>query len=55
LIETLADNVSPHGCSDYLLISCIGFLEEKFIAGGFSGEGKGCEGVHDEVDPEHLD
>lgn len=35
-------------------VPSVGFSVEQFVSGDFCGQGKRCEGVHDEIDPQHV-
>ena len=54
LQASLKNDIFPHVGSDEVLESGVRGSLEEIITWGFSGEGEGGEGVHDEVDPEHL-
>ena len=54
LIDALTDDVSPHDWGNDDIVSAIGRLVEEVITGGFSSKSEGSEGVHDQVNPEHL-
>lgn len=54
LEECVCQNWSPHERSNDVLLSGIWHSFKELIAGRLCCEGKGCEGVHDEVDPEEL-
>ena len=55
LIDGLTKDISPHDTIDEVLVSAIGLSLEEFIFGGFSGKGQRSKGIHDKIDPEHLD
>ncbi len=55
LQQTLSDNVLPHVSSDQTLKLRVGLSGEKLIGGRLGGQCQGGQGVHDEVDPQHLD
>ena len=54
LQDSLKDDIFPHVGSDEILESRVGGSLEEIVTWGFSGEGERGEGIHDEVDPEHL-
>jgi hypothetical protein len=51
----LTDDEFPHLVGDETFTLGIGLALEELFTGGLSGEGKRGEGVHDKVDPQHLD
>ena len=51
----MEDDKFPHLGGDKAFSLGVGFSLEEFVAGGLGGEGEGGEGIHDEVDPQHLD
>jgi len=55
LVEGLAGNVAEHNRSDDGVTSWVGLVFKELVAGRLSGKGEGTAGVHDQVDPKHLD
>jgi len=55
LVNSVAENVSPHDWGDDKVILLVWGSKEDFIGWWFSGKGESAEGIHDQVDPEHLD
>lgn len=54
LVESLSEDVSPHDCIDDLGgLACWLAIQEGIIR-RLSGKGECSEGVHDQVDPKHL-
>jgi len=51
----LTEDVSPHDLVHDFVVTAGGLAVEQSITRRLSGEGKGSEGVHNEVHPEHLD
>lgn len=54
LPNSLADDVLPHVGSNQTLESWIWFSLKKVFSWRLSGQGQRGEGIHDEVDPQHL-
>lgn len=54
LINSMSDNVSPHDWGNHVLSLSVGFSVEQIWSGFLSGEGERGEGIHDQVNPEHL-
>lgn len=54
LIESMSKDVSPHKFGHDWCIFVIRLSSENIISWWFSGESESCEGIHDKVDPEHL-
>ena len=50
----LSDDVLPHVGSNQALEARIRFAFEKVITGRLSCEGERGQGVHDQIDPKHL-
>ena len=50
----LSNNVSPHDWVDNGVSLISGFALEDILIGGLSGKGQSSEGIHNQVDPEHL-
>lgn len=55
LIEGLSNDVASHYRGNDSVVSGVGFLIEKLLRGGLSGQGQSTASVHNEVNPEHLD
>jgi len=55
LVDGMAEDVAPHNSVNNAIIALVGETFEQGFAGRLSREGKRCQGVHDQVDPEHLD
>ena len=55
LEEALTDDVFPHLGGDQVLEFGVGLAGQEFFGWGFGCEGERGHGVHDEVDPQHLD
>jgi len=54
VINAVEDDSSPHLGSDDVFVSGNRHSCQKFIKGWVSGQGQSCKGIHDQVDPEHL-
>ena len=54
LIDGLTNNVSPHDRVDDGVRLVGGLSKEDRVIGRFGSQGKGSEGVHDQVHPKHL-
>ena len=54
MVDTVEDDSSPHLRSNDVFVSGVGHSCQKFIKGWIGGQGQSCKGVHDQVDPEHL-
>ena len=50
----MAEDVAPHFIGHQCLLASIWLAFEELGGGALSGQGKGGEGVHDEVHPEQL-
>ena len=48
------DDVLPHLGGDEVFEFRVGLSGQQLFCWWFSGEGEGSHGVHDQVDPEHL-
>ena len=55
LKNALTDDVFPHLRGNQIFEFGVRFSLEKLVCGRLSGKGKRGHGVHDEVDPQHLD
>jgi len=55
LCQSLTDDELPHLVGDEAFTLGDGLALEELVTGGLGGEGQRGEGVHDEVDPQHLD
>lgn len=51
----MAQDVLHHGPGDQGLVTAVWFAQQQRLSGRLSGQSQGCQSVHDEVDPEHLD
>ena len=54
VVDTVEDDSSPHLGSNDVLMSGVRHSCQKFIEGWIGGQGQSCKGVHDQVDPKHL-
>ena len=54
LVESLAEDVPPHDFVHNLVGFGFRFAVEKILAGRLSSEGESCKGIHNQVDPKHL-
>ena len=54
LIDRIENDVTPHLRVDDVLGSGVRLTGQQLLSGWVGGEGKGSEGVHDQVDPKHL-
>lgn len=54
LIDGMAQDVLHHGSGDEWLVSAVRFAQEQGFGGRFSGQSQRGQGVHDQIDPEHL-
>lgn len=55
LVHGVTQNVLHHGPGDEGLVAAVGFTQQQGLCGRFGGQSKRRQGVHDEVDPQHLD
>jgi len=55
LIESMSKDVSPHKFRHDWCIFVIRLSSENIISWWFSGKSESSEGIHDKVDPKHLD
>lgn len=55
LEDGLADDVLEHGGRDDVLVSGMGSTVQQFLSGLLGCQSKRGKGVHDQIDPEHLD
>ena len=53
LVDVLTHDLLPHGDCDERT-STLGWAVENLFGRRVGGEGKGCKGIHNEVDPEEL-
>ena len=44
-----------HSCRDDIIVSFMRMSSEEIVMRRFGGQSEGSEGVHNHVDPEHLD
>ena len=54
LKQALTDDELPHLVGDESFSLGVWLSLEEFVTWGFSGKGEGGEGIHDQVDPQHL-
>ena len=54
LNQTLTDDEFPHLISDEAFTLRVGLSFEQFITRRLSGKSERSKGIHDEVDPQHL-
>ena len=50
----MSQDVLHHGAGDEGLVAAVGPAQQQRLGGGLSGQGQGGQGVHDQVDPQHL-
>ena len=55
LVDSVAENVSPHDGRNDKVVLLVWLSKENVIGWWFSGKGESAEGIHDQVNPEHLD
>lgn len=55
LVDSVENDDSPHLGSNDVLFSRVGHSLQQLIGGRLGGQGKGSKGIHDQVDPQHLD
>jgi hypothetical protein len=55
LVDSVAEDVSPHDWGDDEVVLLVWLSKEDVIGWWLSGKGESAEGIHDQVDPEHLD
>lgn len=55
LVEGMPNNIFPHRPRDEGLRPAVGLALQQFVARQLSCQGKRGQGVHDQVDPQHLD
>lgn len=54
LVDRMPNDVLFHQLRDDAIVTGVGFSEEQLFVGVFGRERKGSEGVHNQVDPQHL-
>ena len=55
LVEGMSNNIFPHRLRDEGLRPAVGLALQQFVARQLSRQGERGKGVHDQVDPQHLD
>lgn len=54
LVDGVSQDVLHHGSGDERLVAAIRVPEQQGLCWRLGGESQRSEGVHDEVDPQHL-
>lgn len=54
LVHALAQDVLHHGAGDEGLVAAVRLPQQQGLCGRLGGQGQRGEGVHDQVDPQHL-
>lgn len=55
LVDSVTEDISPHDWGDDRVVLIVWLSLEDLHGWWFSGKGESAEGVHDQVNPEHLD
>ena len=54
VVQTVEDDPSPHLRRDYVLVTRVGHSLQQLLGRRVRRQRQGCQGVHDQVDPQHL-
>lgn len=54
LVDSVSQDVLHHGAGNERFLAAVRVPEQQGFGGRLRGQGQGSEGVHDEVDPQHL-
>lgn len=55
LVNTVAEHIPPHHWSNNKVVFLVRLSLENLIGWWFSSKGQSSEGIHDQVNPQHLD
>lgn len=54
LVDSVSQDVLHHRAGNERFLAAVGVPEQQGLGGRLRGQSQGSEGVHDEVDPQHL-